>query len=333
MNPLMARLKKASKIAETSSLAENEILGNVECAHTGIPCIDIAFCGALDGGVTSGLTTLAGASKSFKSCLALVCMKAYLDKYDDAVAIFYDSEMGSSKEYFQSLGIDMERVLYTPITDIEELKFDLMSQLEQIKRGEHIIIVVDSVGNLASKKEVEDALAEKSAADMTRAKQLKSLTRMITPHLNLKNIPMIVVAHVYKEMSLFPKDIVSGGCVERGTQIIMADGTLKNIEDVVVGDMVKTLNGDHAVTATWNPETLANGTPTCYRVTFEDSTSVVCSDVHRFSKNGEWEFVTSLNVGDCLDRDNGVLAITKIIDAANGKIRNLPFGIIIPAFK
>ena len=28
-----------------------------------------------------------------------------------------------------------------------------------------------------------------------------------------------------------------------------------------------------------------------------------------------------------------VLAITKIIDAANGKIRNLPFGIIIPAFK
>lgn len=28
-----------------------------------------------------------------------------------------------------------------------------------------------------------------------------------------------------------------------------------------------------------------------------------------------------------------VLAITKIIDAANGKIRNLPFGIIIPVFK
>lgn len=28
-----------------------------------------------------------------------------------------------------------------------------------------------------------------------------------------------------------------------------------------------------------------------------------------------------------------VLAITKIIDAANGKIRNLPFEIIIPAFK
>lgn len=66
MNPLLARLKKASKIAETSTLAENEILGNIECAPTHIPCIDIAFCGALDGGVTSGLTIVAGASKSFK---------------------------------------------------------------------------------------------------------------------------------------------------------------------------------------------------------------------------------------------------------------------------
>lgn len=211
MNPLMARLKKASKIAETSSLAENEILGNLECAHIGIPAFDIAFCGDLDGGVTSGLTLFCGASKCFKSVSVLVCAKAYLDKYDDAVMIFYDSEMGASKDYFKSVGIDLERVLYTPITDVEALKFDIMAQLEQIKRGDHVIIVVDSVGNLASKKEVEDALSEKSAADMTRAKQLKSLTRMITPHLNLKNIPMLVVNHTYKEMSLFPKDIVSGG--------------------------------------------------------------------------------------------------------------------------
>lgn len=301
MNPLLARLKKASKIAETSTLAENEILGNIECAPTHIPCIDIAFCGALDGGVTSGLTCIAGASKCFKSLISLLCAKAYLDKYDDAVMIFYDSEMGASKEYFNSLGIDQDRVLYTPITDVEELKFDLMSQLEQIKRGDHVIIVIDSVGNLASKKEVEDALNEKSAADMTRAKQLKSLTRMITPHLNLKNIPLIMINHVYQEIALYPKAIVSGGCVEKGTKVRMADETLKNIEDIHVGDMVKTLDGDHSVTATWNPKTLANGTPTCYRVTFEDGSEVVCSDIHRFRKGGEWEFVTSLNVGDELD--------------------------------
>jgi hypothetical protein len=34
---------------------------------------------------------------------------------------------------------------------------------------------------------------------------------MITPHLTLKDIPMIVVNHTYKEIGMFPKDIVGGG--------------------------------------------------------------------------------------------------------------------------
>jgi hypothetical protein len=64
---------------------------------------------------------------------------------------------------------------------------------------------------LASKKEVEDALEGKSVADMSRAKQVKSLFRMVTPHLNIKDIPMVVVNHTYKEIGMFPKDIVGGG--------------------------------------------------------------------------------------------------------------------------
>jgi hypothetical protein len=73
------------------------------------------------------------------------------------------------------------------------------------------MIVIDSIGNLASKKEVEDALDQKSVADMSRAKQIKSLFRMVTPHLTLKDIPMVVVNHTYKEIGMFPKDIVGGG--------------------------------------------------------------------------------------------------------------------------
>jgi hypothetical protein len=46
---------------------------------------------------------------------------------------------------------------------------------------------------------------------MTRAKQMKSLFRMITPHLNLKDIPLVVVNHTYMEIGMFPKAIVGGG--------------------------------------------------------------------------------------------------------------------------
>jgi hypothetical protein len=46
---------------------------------------------------------------------------------------------------------------------------------------------------------------------MSRAKQIKSLFRMVTPHLTMKDIPMVVVNHTYKEIGMFPKDIVGGG--------------------------------------------------------------------------------------------------------------------------
>jgi hypothetical protein len=101
--------------------------------------------------------------------------------------------------------------VHTPLTDVEQLKFDIMQQLSNVERGDHLIIVIDSIGNLASKKEVDDAMEGKSTADMTRAKQMKSLFRMVTPHLNLKDIPLVVVNHTYMEIGLYPKAIVGGG--------------------------------------------------------------------------------------------------------------------------
>jgi len=125
--------------------------------------------------------------------------------------LFYDSEFGSPQSYFEAFDVDVERVLHTPITNVEELKFDLISQLENIERGDHVIIVIDSIGNLASKKELEDAINEKSVADMSRAKALKGLFRMCTPYLTMKDIPLLAVNHTYKEIGLFPKDVVGGG--------------------------------------------------------------------------------------------------------------------------
>jgi RecA/RadA recombinase len=46
---------------------------------------------------------------------------------------------------------------------------------------------------------------------MSRAKQVKSLFRMVTAHLTMKDIPMVVVNHTYMEIGMFPKAIVGGG--------------------------------------------------------------------------------------------------------------------------
>lgn len=208
---ILDKIKKNSSIKESAILAKSKFFTNKDMIPTAVPIINVALSGKLDGGLTPGLTMWAGPSKHFKTAFSLLMAKSYLDKYKDAALLFYDSEFGTPQSYFDSFGIDTNRVLHTPLTDIEQLKFDIMAQLADLERGDKLIIVIDSIGNLASKKEVDDALEGKSVADMSRAKQVKSLFRMVTPHLNIKDIPMIVVNHTYKEIGLYPKDIVGGG--------------------------------------------------------------------------------------------------------------------------
>lgn len=208
---LLEKLKKNSTIKDTSILTDSKFFGAKDLIQTAVPALNVALSGKLDGGLTPGLTVFAGPSKHFKTAFSLLLAKSYLDKYDDGVVLFYDSEFGTPQAYFDTFGIDTSRVIHTPITDIEQLKHDSMSQMNGFERGDHVIVIVDSVGNLASKKEVDDALDGKSVADMTRAKQMKSLFRMITPHLTIKDIPMVVVNHTYQTMEMFSKAVVSGG--------------------------------------------------------------------------------------------------------------------------
>ena len=208
---IMDKLQKNSRIKESSQLDKSKLFSNKDMVTTPVPMINVALSGDPSGGLTSGLTVLAGPSKHFKTSFGLLMAAAYLDKYEDAVLLFYDSEFGSPQQYFKSFGIDTSRVLHSPITNVEELKFDLISQLENIERTDKVIIMIDSVGNLASKKELEDAMNEKSVADMSRAKALKGLFRMTTPYLTMRDIPLIAVNHTYQEIGLFPKAVVSGG--------------------------------------------------------------------------------------------------------------------------
>ena len=207
----MDKLKKNSKIKTTEVLADSKFFNEKDMVATDVPMVNVALSGSVDGGVSPGLTVLAGPSKHFKTSFALLMASAYLKAKKDAIILFYDSEFGSPQSYFQQFGIDPARVLHTPVANVEELKFDLINQLEEIDRKDDVIVVIDSIGNLASKKELEDAINEKSVADMSRAKALKGLFRMCTPYLTMKNIPMLAVNHTYQEIGLFPKAVVSGG--------------------------------------------------------------------------------------------------------------------------
>lgn len=211
MSSLLDKMLKTGSTKSSAILSTSPFFNAKEAIPTELPILNIAFSGSLDGGLLPGLTVVAGASKSFKTMLSLYCMKAYLEKYKDGVALLYDSEFGVTPEYIKSFDIDVDRVVHIPIKDVEELKFDLVQKLDAIDKKDKVFIMIDSIGNLASKKELEDAQNEKSVADMSRARSLKSLFRIITPYLTTRNIPCLAINHVYQTMELYSKAIVSGG--------------------------------------------------------------------------------------------------------------------------
>lgn len=210
-NSLLEKIRKRSTIKEADVLTTSKFFTKKDMIKTNIPAINIALSGEVDGGFIPGLTLWAGPSKHFKTMFSLLMAKAYMDKYPDAVLMLFDCEFGSPLQYFTSIGIDTDRVIHIPIMNMEEFKFEAINQLTNLERGEKVIMVVDSLGNMSSKKELDDAIDGKSTQDLTRAKQMKSIFRMITPYLTKLDIPMVAVAHIYMTQEMYSKAVVSGG--------------------------------------------------------------------------------------------------------------------------
>ena len=87
--------------------------------------------------------------------------------------------------------------------------------MQEVKRkgGEipKIMIILDSAGNLATAKEIEDAATGSEKADMTRSKILKSIFRIImTPLADLK-IPFIFTNHTYQTQDFISRQVAGGG--------------------------------------------------------------------------------------------------------------------------
>jgi RecA/RadA recombinase len=208
---LIERILKNSKSDLADVLDKSEFFNNTLNVPLDIPIMNIGFSGNVRDGFSSGMNIIAGPSRHFKSMLGLMAVKAFLNKFKDGIVIFYDSEFGTPKSYFENLAIDTTRIIHNPIENIEQLKFDIVAQIEDITSNDHVLIFIDSLGGLGSKKEVEDALEAKSVADMTRAKEIKSLMRIITPKLNIRKIPCFLVAHTYNTMEFMPKQVLGGG--------------------------------------------------------------------------------------------------------------------------
>ncbi len=203
-------MKKLSTIEGSDALSNSEFF-KLNPIMTNIPLLNVAFSGEVDGGLTGGITMLAGESKSFKTGFLIQLALAFQKKHPEGVVVFYDCEF-SPLEYWKKAGINMDLVLHSPITTVEEMKHDMAKVLDGIEPDDKIMFVIDSVGGLASKKEAEDAVNRADMpVDMTRAKALNSFFRIITPQLNKMKIDLVLINSFYETMEMYSKRVYAGG--------------------------------------------------------------------------------------------------------------------------
>jgi len=126
--------------------------------------------------------------------------------------IFIDTEHSVSKSSLASFGIDTSDAMLKLIcsNNVENLKFFLTKFLDGLKQQKKegaeipkILILLDSIGQLASSKEIDDAMEGKNKADMTRAKAIKQMFRIINSDLGYLGIPMVATNHTYQDTSAF----------------------------------------------------------------------------------------------------------------------------------
>lgn len=202
-----------------SLIEDNKYVNNQTFISTGIYILDAAIStNVLGGGIPSNkMTVFAGLSGTGKTFLALnIAKNAQKQGY---FIIYLDSEGAIDINTTKNFGIDPKFFRIDPIVTVEQFKVymaKLLKKLEDAKEeGSEIpkmMIVLDSLGNLASEKEVTDAEDGESKGDMGgRTKVLKSLFRIIINKLNILSIPLICIAHTYQTMEIYSQERVSGG--------------------------------------------------------------------------------------------------------------------------
>ena len=308
---------------KNATIADSGIYSDVTgFINTGSYLLNMLFSGSLYKGIPDNKIIMAAGPEGVgKSFMLLSIIGSFLKEYPKGNAIIFESESAIQSQTLIDFGIDTSRILFVPITTVQELRTQSLQILEEyeklpleVRSEERLFLGLDSLGNLSTTKELEDSLAGKETVDMTRAKLIKSVFRTLSIKLGILKVPFFCTNHIYMSQSLFPSAIASGGCLRPHTQIRMLHGPYKEVQEIKVGDWVQTKEGQAQVSKVWSPETLELGTPQCLRFHFNDGSFIDCSVDHKFLKKGQWVEAKSLVIGDKLDSITEPKEITFIFD-------------------
>lgn len=207
-------------IAKTIPILVEKEIKEKKFLTTGVYLLDAALSGKLLGGgvATNRITAFAGESGAGKSFICYSITK-HAQKQGYSV-IYIDTEQSIDLEDLPKFGIDnsLDKLRLIRSNKVEDVNITLTKLVDELKEQKlagfelpKLMIVLDSLGQMASNKEKEDLLKGDIKQDMTKAKALGSMFRSINTDLGYLDIPLIIANHTYLTLDLFPQEKLRGG--------------------------------------------------------------------------------------------------------------------------
>jgi len=207
-------------IAKTIPIQIEKEIKEKKFITTGVYLLDAALSGRLLGGgvATNRITAFAGESGAGKSFIAYSVSK-HAQRAGYSV-IYIDTEQAIDLEDLPKFGIDpsLDKFRLIRSNKVEDVNMVLSQLVDELKTQKldgyeipKLMIVLDSLGQMASNKEKNDLLKGDIKQDMTKAKALGSMFRSINTDLGYLEIPMIVCNHTYLTLDLYPAEKLKGG--------------------------------------------------------------------------------------------------------------------------
>ena len=214
------------KMNEDGEILSEDTLSLVdEWIDTGSLALNAICSGSMYKGIPSGrITGIGGPSGCGKTLMMNKIIGNFQRKSTDRWGVIWDSEMACDAQTANALGADASRIKHYPIDQVSHMRNQILAFLNNViangAQGK-FIIGIDSLGNLGGNKEVNDALENKDAADMgTRAKEIKSMLRVITYPAAKANVPIIFSNHIYSNPTAMFDTVIKQQSGGKGPQYL-----------------------------------------------------------------------------------------------------------------
>ena len=185
---------------DASTLSESSLSFVNDWIDTGCYALNAIISGSVFKGIPSGrVSGLYGLQQTGKTLIMnKILANAQAKGYR---AVYFDSENALDIATAERLGCDASKIKHAPIETVEDCKHQIVTLLNKLIEANlkrKLIIFIDSIGNLVTRKELDDAAEGSGASDMgSKAKHISSLIRTITGRAARAEVPVIFSNHIY----------------------------------------------------------------------------------------------------------------------------------------